>query len=165
MGFDPHLFTFAIFAGAFMMRIAGGLLFGYIGDKCGRRNALFISILLMSISTTLMGCLPTFAMVSYAAPIMLFMVRLCQGLSVGGQVCFWPACEHREYFSMYFILKLCDSYATTACIAVQLVGTFVVSIENAPKGQEGFYGAVGMSHMCVINRILYCTCICTWPQN
>ena len=151
------MFTFAIFAGAFMMRIAGGLLFGYIGDKCGRRNALFMSILLMSISTTLMGCLPTFAMVSYAAPIMLFMVRLCQGLSVGGQVCFWPACEHREYFSIYLfvqVLKLCDSCATTACIDLQLVGTFVVSIENAPKGQEGFYGAVGVSHMCVIHRIL-----------
>ena len=96
-GVDPHLFTFAIFAGAFMMRIIGGLLFGYIGDKCGRRNALFTSILLMSISTTLMGCLPTFALLGFAAPIMLFLVRLCQGLSVGGQVCFMPdACAAKK---------------------------------------------------------------------
>ena len=95
MGVNPHIFTFAIFAGAFMMRISGGLLFGYIGDKFGRKNALFLSILLMAIATTSMGCLPTFASVGFAAPIMLFLVRLCQGLSVGGQVCFTHACSKK----------------------------------------------------------------------
>ena len=75
----------------FVFGVIGGMLFGYIGDKCGRKNALFLSILLMSIATTLMGCLPSYDMIGVAAPIMLFLVRLCQGLSVGGQVCFMPA--------------------------------------------------------------------------
>ena len=92
MGVDPHIFTFAIFAGAFMMRISGALLFGYIGDKFGRKLALFLSILLMSVATTTMGFLPTFVSVGFAAPTMLFLVRLCQGLSYGGQVCLTRNC-------------------------------------------------------------------------
>ena len=95
MGVNRHIFTFAIFAAGFMMRISSALLFGYIGDKFGRKNALLLSILLMSIATTSMGCLPTFESVGFAAPIMLLLVRLCQGLSAGGQVCFMHACTKK----------------------------------------------------------------------
>ena len=52
MGVDPHIFTFAIFAGTFMTRISGALLFDYIEDKFGRKLALLLSILFMSIATT-----------------------------------------------------------------------------------------------------------------
>ena len=117
VGVDAHIFTFAIFAGAFMMRICGGLLFGYIGDKFGRKIALLLSILLMAISTTSMGCLPSFASVGFAAPIMLLLVRLCQGLSVGGQVCFTHACTKKasgECKEQYYIHNL-SIFCVTAC--------------------------------------------------
>jgi len=61
----------------------GGLLFGYIGDKKGRVFALRISIFLMSIPTVLVGCLPTFEQVGMLAPVLLLLIRLVQGLSVG----------------------------------------------------------------------------------
>ena len=137
------MFTFAIFAGAFVMRISGGLLFGYIGDKFGRKNALFLSILLMSIATTLVGCLPTFALVGFAAPILLFLVRLCQGLSVGGQVCFAHALTKKRDNQNNIYARKMLVIKKPRFIVQQLVGTFVVAIENAPPGEEGLYGAIG----------------------
>jgi MHS family proline/betaine transporter-like MFS transporter len=78
--------AFAIFGGAFLMRPVGGLFIGYIGDSCGRKKALEISIFLMAIATTLMGCLPTYKQVGGGAIILLMLVRMLQGLSVGGQL-------------------------------------------------------------------------------
>lgn len=59
---------------------------GYIGDKFGRKKALEISIFLMAFPTFTMGCLPSYQQVGFAAPILLTITRLLQGLSVGGQM-------------------------------------------------------------------------------
>ncbi len=68
------------------MRPVGGVVFGYVGDKYGRKVALISTILLMSAATFTMGCLPGYAIIGAAAPILLTIVRLAQGLSVGGQL-------------------------------------------------------------------------------
>mmetsp|Transcript_7589 Transcript_7589/g.18931 ORF Transcript_7589/g.18931 Transcript_7589/m.18931 type:complete len:529 (+) Transcript_7589:180-1766(+) len=78
--------SFAVFGGAFLMRPIGGLVIGYIGDTSGRKKALEISIFLMALATTLMGCLPTYSQVGNSAILLLLMVRMLQGLSVGGQL-------------------------------------------------------------------------------
>jgi MHS family proline/betaine transporter-like MFS transporter len=78
--------SFAIFGGAFLMRPIGGLIIGYIGDVSGRKKALEISIFLMAIATTLMGLLPTYKQIGGGAIILLCLVRMLQGLSVGGQL-------------------------------------------------------------------------------
>jgi MHS family proline/betaine transporter-like MFS transporter len=78
--------TFAVFGGAFLMRPVGGLVIGYIGDVSGRKKALEISIFLMAIATTLMGCLPTYQQIGNSAILLLLVVRMLQGLSVGGQL-------------------------------------------------------------------------------
>jgi MHS family proline/betaine transporter-like MFS transporter len=77
--------TFAVFATGFLMRPAGGLLFGHVGDRIGRKRALELSVLLMAAATTVMGFLPTYAAIGIAAPVLLTIVRLLQGLSVGGE--------------------------------------------------------------------------------
>jgi MHS family proline/betaine transporter-like MFS transporter len=77
--------TFAIFASGFLMRPLGGLLFGYVGDRMGRKRALELSVVLMAISTTLLGLLPPHAAIGLAAPVLLTLIRLLQGLSVGGE--------------------------------------------------------------------------------
>jgi MHS family proline/betaine transporter-like MFS transporter len=77
--------TFGVFATGFLMRPLGGLFFGYIGDRVGRKRALELSVLLMAVSTTLLGLLPTWATIGLAAPILLTLLRLFQGLSVGGE--------------------------------------------------------------------------------
>lgn len=78
--------SFAVFGGAFLMRPIGGLVIGYIGDTSGRKKALEISIFLMALATTLMGCLPTYDQIGNPAILLLLIVRMLQGLSVGGQL-------------------------------------------------------------------------------
>jgi MHS family proline/betaine transporter-like MFS transporter len=77
--------TFSVFATGFLMRPFGGLLFGYVGDRLGRKRALELSVLLMAGSTTLLGFLPTHASIGVAAPLLLTLIRMLQGLSVGGE--------------------------------------------------------------------------------
>jgi MHS family proline/betaine transporter-like MFS transporter len=67
------------------MRPLGGLVFGYMGDRLGRKLALEVSVLLMALSTALLGLLPTYASIGLAAPVLLTIVRLLQGVSVGGE--------------------------------------------------------------------------------
>jgi len=78
--------SFAVFGGAFLMRPIGGVLMGYIGDKYGSRRALTLSIFLMAFPTFAMGCLPGYASVGNWSVVLLTLVRLLQGLSVGGQL-------------------------------------------------------------------------------
>jgi MHS family proline/betaine transporter-like MFS transporter len=78
--------SFAVFGGAFLMRPVGGLIMGWIGDKYGRKRALEISIFLMAVPTFAMGCLPTYDQVGDWSVVLLILVRLLQGLSVGGQL-------------------------------------------------------------------------------
>jgi MHS family proline/betaine transporter-like MFS transporter len=77
--------TYAVFAGGFVMRPLGAVLFGYIGDRISRRSALFLSVILMAIPTFLLGTLPTYAQVGAIAAVLLICVRLVQGISVGGE--------------------------------------------------------------------------------
>jgi MHS family proline/betaine transporter-like MFS transporter len=77
--------TFGVFATGFLMRPLGGVLFGYVGDRLGRKRALELSVLLMAVSTTLLGMLPSYQSIGLAAPLLLTLMRLFQGLSVGGE--------------------------------------------------------------------------------
>ncbi len=77
--------TFGIFAVGFLMRPLGAMFFGYIGDKYGRKNALALSILLMAFPTACIGLLPTYKEIGLWAPILLTVIRLVQGVAVGGE--------------------------------------------------------------------------------
>lgn len=79
------LSAFGVFAIGFLARPLGALLFGYIGDTLGRREALAWSIILMAIPTVVVGMLPTYATIGIAAPFALTCCRFLQGLSVGGE--------------------------------------------------------------------------------
>ncbi len=83
--FVALLATFAAFGVGFLARPLGGVIFGYIGDKTGRFYAMNLAILCMGIPTILMACLPTYSAIGMAAPILLVIVRIVQGLSAGGQ--------------------------------------------------------------------------------
>jgi metabolite-proton symporter len=77
--------TAGVFAAGFLMRPIGGYLFGWIADKHGRRTSMLISIVMMCGGSLVIACLPTYASIGVAAPALLLLARLLQGLSVGGE--------------------------------------------------------------------------------
>jgi len=77
--------AFGVFAAGFLMRPLGALVFGYIGDHHGRERALMLSVLAMAVPTFLIGVLPTHAQVGALAAVLIVLLRLVQGLSVGGE--------------------------------------------------------------------------------
>lgn len=79
------LSVFGVFAAGFLMRPFGAIIFGYIGDKFGRRTALTSSIIMMAIATGCLVILPTYAQIGIAAPVLLTIIRLVQGISLGGE--------------------------------------------------------------------------------
>ncbi len=85
---DPYvqmIATYGVFAAGFATRPIGGLFFGYLGDKFGRKFSLTLSILMMAVPTACIGLLPTYATIGLWAPILLTSVRLLQGISIAGQ--------------------------------------------------------------------------------
>jgi MFS transporter, MHS family, shikimate and dehydroshikimate transport protein len=79
------LLAFASFGIGFVARPLGGLFFGYFGDRIGRKNMLIATLLLVGGATLLIGCIPSYAMIGPAAPLLLVAMRLVQGFGVGGE--------------------------------------------------------------------------------
>jgi MHS family alpha-ketoglutarate permease-like MFS transporter len=87
-GKDPvlqQLNAAVLFAIGFVMRPIGGWLFGHLADHHGRRNALMLSVLLMCLGSLVIAVMPTYASIGAAAPVMLGLARMVQGLSLGGE--------------------------------------------------------------------------------
>lgn len=87
-GSDPTaalLASLAVFASAYLMRPLGGIFFGRVGDRSGRKTVLLLSVLLMGASSLLMAFLPTYETAGIVAPILLVLARLAQGFSAGGE--------------------------------------------------------------------------------
>jgi MHS family proline/betaine transporter-like MFS transporter len=83
--FTSLISTFEVFAAGYLMRPLGAAVFGNLGDRVGRKKVLIVSVVLMAASTTLIGVLPTHAKIGVMAPILLALLRLIQGFSVGGE--------------------------------------------------------------------------------
>ncbi len=79
------LSAFATFSIAFIARPLGSALFGHFGDRVGRKTTLVASLLIMGISTTLIGLLPTYAQIGFWAPLILCLLRFGQGIGLGGE--------------------------------------------------------------------------------
>jgi MHS family proline/betaine transporter-like MFS transporter len=119
--------TFAVFAVAFAFRPLGGLFFGIVGDRIGRKRTLAFTILLMAGSTTLIGLVPTYASIGYWAPLLLTIIRCVQGFSAGGE--YAGACayvmEHaprrrRAFFGSFVPVSTFSSFASAAVVAYAL---------------------------------------------
>ncbi|MDH0748900.1 MFS transporter [Pseudomonas sp. GD03842] len=119
--------TFAVFAVAFAFRPLGGLFFGMLGDRIGRKRTLAFTILLMAGATTLIGVLPTYAAIGVTAPILLTVIRCAQGFSAGGE--YAGACaylmEHaprgkRAWYGSFVPVSTFAAFASAAIFAYAL---------------------------------------------
>jgi MFS family permease len=79
------LASFGVFAAGFVARPLGGIIFGHFGDRIGRKRMLVISMLIMGLATFAVGLLPTYAAIGALAPVLLVILRVLQGLAVGGE--------------------------------------------------------------------------------
>src|SRR5262245_45848041 len=83
--YTATILSYSTFTVGFLARPIGGFVFGYMGDRVGRKSMLVTTLLLMGISTLVIGFLPTYAEIGMAAPILLTALRFLQGLGVGGE--------------------------------------------------------------------------------
>ncbi|MET3919298.1 MFS transporter [Arthrobacter sp. UYEF20] len=79
------LLSFSTFAVGYLARPIGGILFGRLGDRIGRKHVLVTTLLMIGIATVLIGALPDYTVIGIAAPIILVLLRLAQGIGVGGE--------------------------------------------------------------------------------
>jgi MFS transporter, MHS family, proline/betaine transporter len=132
--FASLMATYAVYAVGFVMRPLGAIVFGHIGDKKGRKEALLWSIYLMSIPTALIGLLPTYAQIGWLAPVLLTVVRLLQGISIGGEftssIVF--IVEHAEDGKRGFA----GSWAPFSLVVGTLIGCVVAAFMTASLSQE-----------------------------
>ncbi|KGE03700.1 L-Proline/Glycine betaine transporter ProP [Pseudohaliea rubra DSM 19751] len=121
--------TYGIFAAGYLMRPLGGIVFGHIADRIGRTQALRWSIAMMAVPTVLVGLLPTHANIGASAAALLILLRLVQGVSVGGEL----------IASITFLVEaapdnrrgLHGSWALFGAVSGILLGSAVVSLVEA----------------------------------
>ncbi|SDR48938.1 MFS transporter [Paraburkholderia tuberum] len=163
---DPSaglLKTFAVFAVAFAFRPVGGIVFGVIGDRIGRKRTLALTILMMAGATTLIGLLPNYAAIGALAPLLLTVIRCVQGFSAGGE--YAGACayvmEHapqnkRGWYGSFIPVSTFSSFAIAAVVAYALDATLsadamsawgwrVPFLASAPIGLIGLYLRISLN--------------------
>lgn len=128
------LSTFAVFAAAFFVRPLGGLFFGPMGDRIGRRPVLAAVIILMSASTFAIGLLPGHASAGVLAPILLVLARLSQGFAAGGE--FGGAATFLSEYSPVERRGFTVSWLEFSTLVGFLLGSGVVFLLNSALAEE-----------------------------
>ncbi|SNT35980.1 MFS transporter, MHS family, proline/betaine transporter [Rhodococcoides kyotonense] len=133
------LSTFAVFSVAFFARPVGGLLWGAVGDRIGRKRTLVIILNTMTVSTVLVGLLPSFDTVGIAAPILLILLRLVQGLSAGGEVTGAAAfiAEYAPHGRRGFLVSWLQ-VATTAALMTGLLTAALLNAALTPEQMQSW---------------------------
>ncbi|QUW19140.1 MFS transporter [Agrococcus sp. Marseille-Q4369] len=134
----PIISAFLTYAVGFIARPLGGIVFGHFGDKYGRKKMLQFAIILVGVSTFLMGCLPTFDQIGYFAPAALVILRFFQGFAVGGE---WGGgvllvAEHSPNKERGFWA----SWPQAAVPAGNLIATVVLLVLQWTLSDEDFLG-------------------------
>lgn len=120
------LATYGVFAAGFVMRPLGSAVFGWIGDQVSRSTAMLLSVAMMAIPTVVLGLLPTYEAIGLAAPVLLVVIRLIQGLSVGGE--FSSSVTYLVETSPKNKRGLSGSYANVGSMAGMLLGSGMASL-------------------------------------
>ncbi len=133
---DAILAAFVTYAVGFAARPLGGIVFGYFGDRYGRKQLLQVSLVLVGAATFLMGCLPTFTQIGYWAPAMLVTLRFIQGFAIGGE---WGGAvllvaEHSPSRSRGFW----SSWPQAGVPAGNLLATVVLLVLTSTLSDEAF---------------------------
>lgn len=139
------LMVFVTFAVGFLARPLGSFIFGVIGDRRGKHYAVNLSIWLMAIPTTLIGLLPGYNVIGVFAPILLVVLRICQGISAGGQFSGLIAIAvDSNAPNKSFLVSLIYTVSIIGCFIASFVGFLSISIV------EGLH-----SHNLILNSLAW----------
>jgi len=150
--------SFGVFLAAFIMRPIGAVMFGEIGDRlCGRKHALVASIILITIPSILMGLLPSYYVIGNAAPILLLILRMIQGLSVGGQLAgsYVLSIEQSTSRNRGFRGSICDASSVGGFVLASLVTTIVRNSMTDEYAMEDWGWRVPFLLTLLFSPILY----------
>lgn len=115
------LAAFGAFAAGYVSRPLGGILFGWMADKYGRKQSLIWTILLMAVPTAIIGVLPTYSHIGALAPVGLIIIRILQGLSMGGN--YGGSITFTSEHSPKLSRGLIGSFAVTSCLVGLMMGS------------------------------------------
>ena len=132
-----YLATFGVFAVGFVVRPIGGAIFGHIGDRIGRRHALLLSVVLMAVPTAMLGLLPTYQSVGILAPVLLVVVRLVQGLAVGGE--FTSSISYLAEYAPPNRRGLFGSWSMTSCFMGILAGSAMAALVTSVLSDQDLH--------------------------
>src|SRR5260221_5831337 len=119
--------TFGIFAAGYLARPIGGVVMAHFGDTRGRKRMFTLSVLLMAIPTLLIGLLPTYQSIGMAAPLLLLLMRVLQGMAIGGEAHGgWVfVAEHARRGRVGFAVGLLTSGLSFGILLGSLMATFL----------------------------------------
>ncbi|MDO7253451.1 MFS transporter [Helicobacter cappadocius] len=122
--------TYGTFAAGYFARPLGGIVMAHFGDKNGRKNMFMLSILLMVIPTFLMGILPTYESIGYFAPVILLLIRIFQGIAIGGELpgAWVFVCEHTPKNRLGFSIGVLTSCVVGGILLGSIVAFFINAI-------------------------------------
>jgi MFS family permease len=135
---DPLAGTVAAFgtlATGYFARPLGGILFGHYGDRIGRKKMLIVSMTLMGVGSTLIGLLPTYAQIGVWAPILLVLLRVVQGIAVGGE---WGGAVLMSAEHATSRRGLWASFTNAGAPMGVVLSTLVLAISAAATGEQAF---------------------------
>jgi MFS family permease len=135
---DTAAFIFALlaFSAGFAARPFGAMVFGRLGDRVGRKRTFLITIVIMGLSTFIVGCLPSYQSIGIAAPILLVILRLAQGLALGGE--YGGAATYVAEHAPQHRRGLYTSWIQTTANLGLLLSLLVIAGTRAAVGEEAF---------------------------
>ncbi|SBV93919.1 Major facilitator family transporter [uncultured Alphaproteobacteria bacterium] len=122
-----QLQTFGIFAAGYLFRPLGGIVMAHFGDTFGRKRMFTLSVALMAVPTLLIGLLPTYQSIGYGAPLLLLLMRIMQGIAIGGEVpgAWVFVSEHVPYRRVGLACALLETGLTAGILLGSLVATSI----------------------------------------
>src|SRR3954469_24900464 len=135
---DPVLGTIAslgTFTTGYLARPLGGIIFGHFGDLLGRKRMLVITMSMMGIASTLIGVLPTYAQIGVWAPVLLIVLRVLQGVAVGGE---WGGAVLMSAEHATSRRGLWASFTNAGAPSGMVLSTVVLAAAAGVTGEEGF---------------------------
>ncbi len=151
------LMVFATFAISFLVRPLGSIIFGLLGDRYGKHYAVNLSIWLMAIPTTLIGLLPSYQIIGIFAPLLLIILRMCQGISAGGQFSGLIAISvESKSENKSLLTSLIYTISVIGCFIATLIGYITISlVQHYNQNQSFFISTLSWRIPFILSMVLF----------